>query len=291
MAAAIWRGRQRGRRARVATEAGWCRRDERGGPLERRRCSGRRGWCTGRDRHARAGAGADRWQVDRAGPGDGGELWRSVAVASGEVVGVSADDTTAVVTAAGLGSGPAANVIVAYDLADGRQRWQLDVPVWDHLAGPALTSDGVTVYTGGSIRRDQSSTSGMVAESVSTVYDTLTGSELWNTHDNGRPHPGPQSVTATSTSSPTTAARARRPVGSRALAAFDDRPGRPRQRQRCRPDRSPERPADASRQRDARRRHRHRSVGTARSAARRRRVGEHDLRRQRRCGRTLRCGH
>jgi len=126
--------------------------------------------------------------LDRA---TGGERWHSTLLTGGEVVGVSADATTAVVTALGVGSGSAANVIVAYDLADGRQRWQLYVPVWDHLPGPALTKDDVTVYTGGSIRRDESSSSGMVAEDVSTAYDALTGTELWNTHHNGRPHLGP----------------------------------------------------------------------------------------------------
>ena len=125
--------------------------------------------------------------LDRA---TGGLRWRST-LTGGEVVGVSADETTAVVTASGLGSAPAANVIAAYDLADGRQQWRLYVPVWDHLAGPALTHDGVTVYTGGSIRRDQAPTSGMVDLEVSTGYDTVTGRELWTTDTNGRPHPSP----------------------------------------------------------------------------------------------------
>ena len=210
-------------------------------------------------------------------------------MASGEVVGVSADDTTAVVTAAGLGSGPAANVIVAYDLADGRQRWQLDVPVWDHLAGPALTSDGVTVYTGGSIRRDQSSTSGMVAESVSTVYDTLTGSELWNTHDNGRPHPGPRVGDGNVYEST-----------DDALVVLDARSGRERWRRSTTDPGvlasgngvvliAPSGPADASDSEmlaaDTGKVRWHGTLGgTAADEWR------HDLRRQRRCGRTLRGG-
>ena len=152
--------------------------------------------------------------LDRA---TGGLRWRST-LTGGEVVGVSADETHCCGDGVRFGKRPAANVIAAYDLADGRQRWRLYVPVWDHLAGPALTNDGVTVYTGGSIRRDQAPTSGMVDLEVSTGYDTRHWPASCGppTPTVGRT-PALESVTATSTSPPTT--RSSRSTPTRAASA------------------------------------------------------------------------
>jgi outer membrane protein assembly factor BamB len=122
--------------------------------------------------------------LDRA---TGHERWQSPPTLGGEVIGLTADESTAVVTMLVSASGSAKNEIIAYDLADGMQRWHLDVPVSEH-SFPARTSDGVTVYTGGSVARNAA----LAVDDVSTAYDTLTGSELWAMDNKGdRPHTAP----------------------------------------------------------------------------------------------------
>jgi outer membrane protein assembly factor BamB len=128
--------------------------------------------------------------LDRA---TGHERWQSAPTSGGQVIGLTADESTAVLTMFRLLPGrPATNEIIAYDLADGTQRWHLDVPVWDHVF-PARTSDGLTVYTGGSITDTLAPPqSDMVIDDLTTAYDTLTGTEMWAMHNIGeRPHTAP----------------------------------------------------------------------------------------------------
>ena len=126
--------------------------------------------------------------LDRA---TGRERWRSAPAAGQEVIGLTADESTAVLTMFVSAGPPVTNEIIAYDLADGTQRWHLRVPASDHVVA-ARTSDGVTVYTVGSVTAGLAPRSPVATEDVSTVYDTLTGTELWATHNVGeRPHLAP----------------------------------------------------------------------------------------------------